>query len=381
MEVIFLDAVTNSRIPGSTGLSDTNWRLAYELTRLGIDVSVMGLYEKNAAPPYPNVNFIKINPPKNKYQNILTILCQRAILALKAKQVQNEKAVFHVSDNYSAGFLSLMGLGHRTVWQGHSNVLHNSRFGNPWDRSTYLSLRFFLKQAARSIRHVIALGPSLVYWWKKSGFRSDSIVVIPNGIDPDENMNRVKTINLPRGWITKENKILYVGRLSRDKGGYIELLNCLQNLNRIHSNSALLIVGDGPQREEIEIFSQFHNNPNSVFFLGNQPKSVVLSIYPRSDLLILPSINEMMPRVMLEAWACGTAFMGTNVGAIGDYLIDGQNGYLLSNLGQKYLEQRVKDALEDHQMRKRIVEKGRRDVRNFCWSIIAKEYQQLYSSI
>jgi len=84
---------------------------------------------------------------------------------------------------------------------------------------------------------------------------------------------------------------------------------------------------------------------------------------------------------MLEAWACGTAFMGTNVGAVGDYLIDGHNGYLLSNLGQKYLEQRVKDALKDHQMRKRVIENGRKDVRNFCWSIIAKEYQQLYSSI
>jgi len=380
-KVIFLDAVANSRKPGESGLSDLTWRLAFELTRLGSEVSVLGLYEEGTTPPYPNVDFMKIKPPRILRQNILTILCERAILAWEAKQCQNENTVFHVSDTLSAGFLAILGLGHRTVWQGHTNVNHNSRLGNPWDRCTYLALLLFSKIAARSVRYVIAFGPSLVPWWKKTGFKPDSIKVIPNGIDPENNNSGIEKINLPSGWLDRENRILYVGRLAKDKGGYFELLTCLQNLNRLHTPSALLFVGDGPFKKKIELFAESMNNHNSVFFLGYQPKEVLHSLYPRADLMILPSLNEMLPRVMLEAWAFGVAFMATDVGAIGDYLIDQYNGYLLNNLDQGYFERRVGFALRDQQKRKSIVENGKREVNKFCWSTIAKKYQYLYNFI
>jgi len=381
MKVVFLDAVTNPKKPGVAGLSDITWRLAYELTNLGIEVSVIGLYQKDAAPPFPNINFIRISPPRKDRQNILTVLRERATLVMHAKQVHDERAVFHVSDTLSAGYLSLMGLGRRTIWQGHSNLLHNSRHGNPWDRSTYLSLRLFTKFAARSIRYVIAFGPSLVYWWEKSGFKTDSIIVIPNGIDPDFNLFEIQETNLPRDWLTKENKILYVGRLAKDKGGHIELLNCLQSLNRHHANFALLIIGDGPLRGKLEAFTRAHNNTSTIFFLGRKPQSFVNFVYPLADLLVLPSKNEMMPRVMLEAWAHGVAFMGTDVGAVGDYLIDEYNGYLLSDWDPKNLAQRVTLALEDQDKRKRIIENGRSEVEKFSWSIIAKKYQRLYNVV
>ena len=132
---------------------------------------------------------------------------------------------------------------------------------------------------------------------------------------------------------------------------------------------------------ELESFTRGRNSNPTFFFLGNQPQKAVYSIYPKADLVILPSKNEMMPRVMLEAWAHGAAFMGTDVGAVGDYLIDEYNGYLLSNRDPKYLAQRVTLALEDQDKRKRIVENGRREVEKFSWPIIAKKYHRLYNDV
>jgi glycosyltransferase involved in cell wall biosynthesis len=381
MEVVFLDAITDSQKPGASGLSDVIWRLAYELTKLGVEASVVGFYLQDAPPPHPNINFIRINPPDFRSQNIFTNLYQRAFLVKNAKQYLRADTVIHVSDILSAGFVSLMGSGHKSVWQGHSNVLHNSRLGNPWDSSTYLALRLFSSLAARSIRYVIALGPSLVYWWKLSGFRSNSIRIIPNAIDLNENFETTKSIELPQGWTAKPHKILYVGRLARDKGGYFELLNCLQDLNRNQTSATLLFVGDGPMRSEVEYYSQRFNHPNTVFFLGNQPPKIVRAVYPKSDLLILPSKNEMMPRVMLEAWVYGTAFMGTDVGAVGDYLVDGQNGYLLRGLEHDYFVKRVQDALEDDQQRERIIKNGRKIVMKYSWPIVARKYAQLYQAV
>ncbi len=379
MEVVFIDALTDPKHPGMAGLSDITWRLASEVNRLGVDVSITGFYEKNVAQPYPKINFKRITPSRIRLNNIFTILIERAMLVIQASQNQDANSVFHVSDVITAGFLSLLGLGHRTVWQGNLNVLHHSRFGNPWDRSTYLSLRFFTRLAARSIQYVIALGPSLVRWWKFSGFNSDAIIVIPNGIDPLTKLTEIDEIKVPGGWLSKENKILYVGRLAKDKGGYLEMLDCLHNLNRLEDSFGLLIIGDGPLKYELETYSRNHNNTETVFFHGSQPHRVVCRIYPRSDLVILPSKNEMMPRVMLEAWAYGTAFMGTDVGAVGDYLIDKYNGYLLNDLEPEYFFQRVKHALEDQRIRKRIVENGRQEVKKYTWSLIAKKYEDLYN--
>jgi glycosyltransferase involved in cell wall biosynthesis len=220
-----------------------------------------------------------------------------------------------------------------------------------------------------------------VDWWKRSGFRSDSIRIIPNAIDVHENFENPMSIELPEGWTTKPHKILYVGRLARDKGGYFELLSCLQHLNRNQTTAALLFVGDGPMRSEVEFFSRHRNQPNTVFFLGNQPKNYVRAVYPKSDLLILPSTNEMMPRVMLEAWVHGTAFMGTDVGAVGDYLVDGQNGYLLSRLEHDYFVRRVQAALENDQQREQVIKNGRKIVMEFSWPIVARKYAQLYQAV
>jgi glycosyltransferase involved in cell wall biosynthesis len=89
----------------------------------------------------------------------------------------------------------------------------------------------------------------------------------------------------------------------------------------------------------------------------------------------------MMPRVMLEAWAAGVPFMASAVGAIGDYVINNQTGFILERTDPDNIKSRVQEVLERPDLRKRVVERASEEVKKFVWPEIAQRYRHLYASI
>jgi UDP-glucose:(heptosyl)LPS alpha-1,3-glucosyltransferase len=118
-----------------------------------------------------------------------------------------------------------------------------------------------------------------------------------------------------------------------------------------------------------------------VHLAGQQTYKYIRRAYHAAHLVVLPSQNEMLPRVMLEAWACGVPFMGTPIGSIPDYLVDGYNGYRVNPLTAQNLCDKISGALANQSERAVISVQARLDSQQFDWQKIAKKYMHLYQEM
>lgn len=380
MHIVFVDSICNPTSPGIGGLSDINWRLARELVCCGECVTVVGPYNNDVISPYPDIPMIAVPEAIVQHNNIARHLMSTYRLAKVAKQV-GKVDIYHVPDSVTAAVLALLGLGAKVLWHGHSNIDHHIQHGNPWDTSMYILMRLATMFATKSIGQVVALGKSLVPWWQQSGFPRNRICVIPNGIDVSSDIFVSKSEKfLSNVWRDCQYRLLYVGRLSAEKGGYLELIDAVSKITTTMS-VGLVLIGDGPQRADLENAIKQRGLDQVISCLGYQSPELVNQAYSDANLVILPSRGEMMPRVMLEAWAAATPFMATAVGAIPDYLVDNENGFLLESLDPDYICARLRTILQDAELRKRVAEHGKATAQELSWSYVAARYQEVYRAI
>lgn len=142
----------------------------------------------------------------------------------------------------------------------------------------------------------------------------------------------------------------------------------------------LLLVGDGPEIEDIKQLIQQLQIENHVLLLGKQQN--VEEVYSISDLMFLLSEKESFGLVALEAMACGVPCIGTNVGGIPEVIDDGINGFICE-LGN--IDQIVKKSLElltDDQMLQTFSDHAMNTPeKKFHSDKIVAQYEQVYFQV
>jgi glycosyltransferase involved in cell wall biosynthesis len=117
---------------------------------------------------------------------------------------------------------------------------------------------------------------------------------------------------------TARNGLLYVGRLSPEKGVDILLEAAAQ------TGAPVRIVGDGPTAEELRRLA-----PPNVTFLGQVPRPQVLIEMARAKAIVVPSRwYEGFPMVVVEAFASGTPVIASDLGGLAEIVEEGGNGML-----------------------------------------------------
>lgn len=114
---------------------------------------------------------------------------------------------------------------------------------------------------------------------------------------------------------------VFVGRLTRDKG-ISELLQAFEQVHKQFPSSSLLVVG--PDEEDIQSSAIIHPK---IHFAGktSQPEAYMAS----ADVFVLPSYREGFGTVVIEAAACGTPTVATNIYGLSDAVVDGETGLLV----------------------------------------------------
>lgn len=139
------------------------------------------------------------------------------------------------------------------------------------------------------------------------------INVIANGVD-NNFFTRKEEAACNRNVENHTINILFVSRLIRGKG----LQYIIPEMRRISvecgQSIKLIIVGDGPYREELERITREMAMQDFVWFEGKKNKQELYSYYEKADLFILPSESEGMPNVVLEAMAMGLPVIMTPCG-------------------------------------------------------------------
>ena len=207
------------------------------------------------------------------------------------------------------------------------------------------------------------------------------VIVIPMGV----NVNKFFSLkeNVLNQKYNDENIIIYVGRLI-DWKGVRYLLFALGKVLKTHPKTRLLIFGDGPEKDElIEIVKKL-NISNNIEFMGQVKNTELTKYYCASDLFVIPSIvvnghTEGLGVVTIEAMACGTSVIGSNVGGIPDVIINNYNGFLVPEKSEDELAEKINILLSDKTLRNKFIKNGMRTVyEKFSWDVISDKFIQLF---
>jgi glycosyltransferase involved in cell wall biosynthesis len=146
-----------------------------------------------------------------------------------------------------------------------------------------------------------------------------------------------------------ERLVLAIGRLSREKA-HIDLINAFAQLRRTQPdiNARLVIIGDGPEREKLEVAAADLAINERTIFTGQL--SDVSSYYALADLMALPSHSEGSPYVLLEAMAAGVPVVATAVGGIPEMVEHEKSALLVPARDPQALAAAIARVLTDEQL-------------------------------
>ena len=152
---------------------------------------------------------------------------------------------------------------------------------------------------------------------KQGGIPPQKITVIPNGVDLADDENVVKADFAQDNGSTETRKIMTIGRLHRQKG--IDwLLQTTPHWLEQRPDCELVLVGDGPERAELQQMAAQLPCADRIRFLGH--RSDVPQLLAAAELLLLPSRWEGMPNVVMQAMAAGLPVVATQVEGIDELL-------------------------------------------------------------
>lgn len=153
---------------------------------------------------------------------------------------------------------------------------------------------------------------------------------------------------------TSDNVILvFVGRLIQAKD-VESILKALEIVSKEHKELRLLIVGDGPLKIELESQVNELDINRFVHFYGAVNYNEVPRMLAVGDIFVSPSLDEGMPRSVLEAMSMGLASVVTPVGGNPEIIDDGLNGFFVEVKSPEQIAEKISYLLENPQTLKKI---------------------------
>jgi glycosyltransferase involved in cell wall biosynthesis len=182
--------------------------------------------------------------------------------------------------------------------------------------------------------------------------KKDDIVILPNGVE----LEKFQDIYPKEQKNTIKKTIIFVGSLRPIKG--IEyLIKAMKIMAEKLPDTNLLIVGDGPEREELKTLVQELNLQNSISFAGKVTNEQIPKYMAQADLFVLPSLSEGFTLVVVEAMASGLPIITTNVRGLPEIVKNGENRFIFKPEDPKDLAEKILLILENKDLRETISKK------------------------
>jgi len=242
------------------------------------------------------------------------------------------------------------------------------------DVNTYLSrpvLKRFMRRTLNQADRLVTVSAALKTELLRRGYSESKISVIYNGVDetifhPLDQTESRRKLHLP----SEFKYLLFVGALSRRKGIDL-LLSAYRKINR--PDLKLIFIGQGNDKYLIDEFKKEYALSDRILLPGTIPHIQLPIWYAAADVIVLPSLAEGVPNVILEAVAMGRPVAASAVGGIPEIIVEGKNGYLCQPGDLESLIRALEKALP-------CSGEGEPEQR-FTWQDNSRSYLQIFQEI
>ncbi len=340
-------------------------------------------------------NEFKVDTKKKKHKKFLETMINNVITA----GILDDVDIVHCHTWYThfAGLLSKQLLDIPLVLTTHSLEPHRpwkvEQLGKAYNASSWIE-----KTAYENADGIIAVSSAM----KKDvselyDIEKDKVEVIYNGIDLDQYKPEIDKDILIK-YDIDQNKpfLLFVGRITRQKG-IVHLVNSIKYINE---DVQIVLCAGMPDTKEIEIemknavdLAKKETKNNIIWIPEMLPKEDIIKLYSMATVFVCPSVYEPFGIINLEAMACKTPVIASEVGGIPEIIIHGKTGLMVpiefSKTDEFSLENPIKfekdfakaidNLLKSPEKIKEMGENSRKRVENiFSWQSIAEKTIRFY---
>jgi len=204
------------------------------------------------------------------------------------------------------------------------------------------------------------------------------IEIIPMGIDT-KRFNYINENGIKKKYRIKGDLILFVGNLIEVKG--VEyLLRAIPEILLSKPNTTLLFVGDGILKERLNAISGELNIKNNIVFTGSISNNEMPNYFSAADIVVMPSLNEGLGLVWVEAMACKTLVIASDIDVFKHHIKHYENGFLVPVKNSQAIADMVLEVFNNLNKMDEIRENARKYVvSNFDWEIVTSKFVNILS--
>jgi len=207
------------------------------------------------------------------------------------------------------------------------------------------------------------------------GLERERVSVVPHPVDTEffrPDPGREETARKKYG--LQDRYILFLGRLDPRKG----ISSLLQAVAQLERKPVTVIGGDGPERDSLIELARSLGIGSSTRFLGPVPGPFVPGLLSGADCLVLPSVAEMSPLIIVEALACGLPVVAFDLPGLRGLVADGYTGYLLRP-DVSALSSALERIVQDDQARRRLSRNARESaLKNHSSDVVVNRLLEIY---
>jgi glycosyltransferase involved in cell wall biosynthesis len=209
----------------------------------------------------------------------------------------------------------------------------------------------------------------------------NKLIKIHSGVDIEKfKQERVRADEKKRSLGLAQNSLVvgFIGWLLPIKGP-MHLLKAMEDVWQDYDDTVLVFIGKGDLDADLKAEALKTSANGRVNFLGW--RNDIDQIMPIFDFFVLPSLNEGMGRVLVEAMAAGKPIVASNVGGIPDLVKHDHNGLLVPPGDEKALAAGIKQLINDPEKAKMMGQRGRELCNQFSVEAMIEKIDTLYGKL
>jgi glycosyltransferase involved in cell wall biosynthesis len=211
---------------------------------------------------------------------------------------------------------------------------------------------------------------------------ADHIVSAPAGADIEQfSVNRNLSDIRPNYNLDDSHFLVGIVSVLRSWKGHQYLIKAIEGLVKSIPNIRLIIVGNGPQKKNIEKLIQELDMKDHVILTGHQVDPA--PFYQAMDVMVLPSYaGEATSQVLPQAMLMGKPVISTNIGGLSEVVIHNQTGLIVPAKNSKKIEEAIWLLFSDCSLRIKLSEQGKEHaLKNFTFDKMIKTTEQVYLDV